>query len=58
MGILNKVFDLNKRELKRLDKLALKIDALATETERLTDEQLREKNRRVQGPLSKRGNTG
>ncbi|SMQ84277.1 protein translocase subunit secA [Bacillus sp. OV166] len=43
MGILNKVFDLNKRELKRLDKLATKIDALATETERLTDDQLREK---------------
>ncbi len=43
MGILNKVFDLNKRELKRLDKLALKIDALAAETEKLTDDQLREK---------------
>ncbi|GHH97475.1 preprotein translocase subunit SecA [Neobacillus kokaensis] len=43
MGILNKVFDLNKRELKRLDKLAMKIDALAGETERLSDEQLREK---------------
>lgn len=43
MGILNKVFDLNKRELKRLDKLAVKVDALASETERLTDEQLREK---------------
>ncbi|WP_286229675.1 preprotein translocase subunit SecA [Neobacillus mesonae] len=43
MGILNKVFDLNKRELKRLDKLANKIDALAAETERLSDEQLREK---------------
>ncbi|WP_462410976.1 preprotein translocase subunit SecA [Neobacillus sp. Marseille-QA0830] len=43
MGILNKVFDLNKRELKRLDKLANQIEALASETERLTDEQLREK---------------
>jgi len=43
MGILNKVFDLNKRELKRLDKLATKIDALAAETEKLTDDQLREK---------------
>src|SRR3954452_6474564 len=43
MGILNKVFDLNKRELKRLDKLAVKIDALAAETESLTDDQLREK---------------
>lgn len=43
MGILDKVFDLNKRELKRLDKLANKIDAIAAETERLTDDQLREK---------------
>jgi len=43
MGILNKVFDLNKRELKRLDKLANQIDALGSEMERLTDDQLREK---------------
>ncbi|AIM16221.1 MULTISPECIES: preprotein translocase subunit SecA [Neobacillus] len=43
VGILNKIFDMNKRELKRLDKLATKIDSLATETERLTDEQLRGK---------------
>ncbi|MDP4085179.1 MAG: preprotein translocase subunit SecA [Bacillota bacterium] len=43
MGILNKVFDLNKRELKRLEKLATQIDALAKETEQLTDEQIREK---------------
>jgi preprotein translocase subunit SecA len=43
MGILNKVFDLNKRELKRLDKLANQIEAIAAETEKLTDEQLCEK---------------
>jgi preprotein translocase subunit SecA len=43
MGILNKVFDLNKRELKRLDKLANQVEALAAETEKLTDEQLCEK---------------
>lgn len=43
MGILNKVFDLNKRELKRLDKLANQIEALAAETEQLTDDQLCEK---------------
>lgn len=34
---------MNKRELKRLDKLATLIDALADETEKLTDDQLREK---------------
>ena len=33
MGILNKVFDLNKRELKRLDKLANQVESLAEETE-------------------------
>jgi preprotein translocase subunit SecA len=43
IGILNKVFDLNKRELKRLEKLADQVDALAAETEKLTDDQLREK---------------
>src|SRR3954447_21055676 len=43
MGILNKVFDLNKRELKRLDKTANQIDSLAAETEKLSDDQLREK---------------
>jgi preprotein translocase subunit SecA len=43
MGILNKVFDLNKRELKRLEKIAVQVDALAAETEKLTDDQLREK---------------
>jgi preprotein translocase subunit SecA len=43
MGILNKVFDLNKRELKRLDKLANQVESLAGDVEKLTDDQLREK---------------
>ncbi|CRK81389.1 preprotein translocase subunit SecA [Neobacillus massiliamazoniensis] len=43
VGILNKVFDMNKRELKRLDKLAKQVDALAADTEKLSDDQLREK---------------
>lgn len=45
LGILNKVFDQNKRELKRLTKLAEQIDALASNTEKLTDDQLREKTK-------------
>ncbi|AIE61341.1 preprotein translocase subunit SecA [Bacillus methanolicus] len=45
LGILNKVFDQNKRELKRLTKLAEQIDALASDTEKLTDDQLREKTK-------------
>ncbi|AND42201.1 preprotein translocase subunit SecA [Cytobacillus pseudoceanisediminis] len=43
LGILNKVFDQNKRELKRLTKMAEQIDALASDMEKLSDEQLREK---------------
>ncbi|WP_409272291.1 preprotein translocase subunit SecA [Neobacillus sp. SCS-31] len=43
MGILNKLFDMNKREVKRLTRIASQIEALADETEKLTDDQLREK---------------
>jgi preprotein translocase subunit SecA len=43
LGILNKVFDQNKREIKRLTKMAEQIDALASDTEKLSDEQLRAK---------------
>ena len=43
LGVLNKVFDLNKRELKRLEKIADKVEALASEMEALSDDQLRAK---------------
>ena len=43
LNILNKVFDPNKREIKRLEKTADQIEALAPQMEALTDEQLREK---------------
>lgn len=43
LGILNKVFDVNKRELKRLSKLAEQIEGLAPEMEGLSDDQLRQK---------------
>jgi preprotein translocase subunit SecA len=43
LGILNKVFDQNKRELKKLTRLAEQVEALAGQTEKLTDDQLREK---------------
>ncbi|WP_057767591.1 preprotein translocase subunit SecA [Cytobacillus praedii] len=43
LGILNKVFDQNKRELKRLTKIAEQIEALAADTEKLTDDELRGK---------------
>lgn len=43
LGMLNRVFDPNKRDLKRLAKLSEQIDALASETAALSDEQLRMK---------------
>ncbi|RLQ96771.1 preprotein translocase subunit SecA [Falsibacillus albus] len=43
LGILNKVFDDNKRTLKRLEKMADQIDALGPEMEKLSDDQLRGK---------------
>ncbi len=43
IGVLKNVFDGNQRQLKRMQKTVEKIEALASETESLTDEQLREK---------------
>ena len=43
LGVLNKVFDLNKRDLKRLEKITDQVEALAQQTEALTDDQLRSK---------------
>ncbi|WP_017380201.1 preprotein translocase subunit SecA [Paenisporosarcina sp. TG-14] len=43
LGVLNKVFDLNKRDLKRLEKVANQVETFAKDIEALTDEQLRAK---------------
>lgn len=43
LGVLNKLFDSNKRDLKRLEKIADHVEALATEMEQLSDEQLQNK---------------
>lgn len=43
LGILNKVFDQNKRDLKKLTKIAEKVELLADETAALSDEQLKAK---------------
>ncbi|HEY4554640.1 MAG TPA: preprotein translocase subunit SecA [Bacillaceae bacterium] len=43
VAFLNKVFDPNKRELKRLEKLASQIEALAPEMETKSDDELKEK---------------
>lgn len=42
-NLLNKLFDLNKRELKRLEKMADQVEALAQSMEQLSDEQLQMK---------------
>ena len=43
MGILTKIFDQNKRDIKKLTKMADQIDLLAGDMEKLSDDQLREK---------------
>ncbi|MEJ9282384.1 preprotein translocase subunit SecA [Ureibacillus thermosphaericus] len=43
VSILNKLFDANKKELKRLNKIADQVDALAPQMEQLSDEALQNK---------------
>ncbi|MBM7705188.1 preprotein translocase subunit SecA [Chryseomicrobium aureum] len=43
LGVLNKVFDPNKREIKKLEKIADSVEALASQMESLSDDQLKAK---------------
>ena len=43
LGVLNKMFDPNKRDLKRLEKVADQVELLADDMEKLSDEQLKAK---------------
>ncbi|KOO49593.1 preprotein translocase subunit SecA [Viridibacillus arvi] len=43
LGILNKVFDFNKREIKHLSKVADAVEAFAGQIEKLSDEELKAK---------------
>ncbi|WAA12010.1 preprotein translocase subunit SecA [Fervidibacillus halotolerans] len=52
-SILNKIFDFNKRELKRLEKIADKIEALAPDMKKLSDEALRRKTDEFKERLEK-----
>jgi len=52
-GILTKLFDLNKRELKRLEKIADQIDALSGEMKRLPDSALKAKTDEFKNRLAK-----
>ncbi|KKI89226.1 preprotein translocase subunit SecA [Bacillus sp. SA1-12] len=53
LGILNKVFDFNKRALNRYEKMADQIDALSGKIGSLSDEELRAKTEEFKGRLAK-----
>ncbi|MBD1381407.1 preprotein translocase subunit SecA [Metabacillus arenae] len=53
LGILNKVFDFNKRQLNKYDKIANQIDALGSDMERLSDEELKGKTIEFKDRLEK-----
>ncbi|WP_339251322.1 preprotein translocase subunit SecA [Sporosarcina sp. FSL W8-0480] len=48
LGVLNKMFDPNKRDLKRLEKIADNVESHAAEMEQLSDEQLKAKTAEFQ----------
>ncbi|MBM7648795.1 preprotein translocase subunit SecA [Bacillus ectoiniformans] len=48
MGLLDKVFDANKREVKRLEKMAIKVEELSDAMEKLSDDELRAKTAEFQ----------
>ena len=52
-SILNKIFDFNKREVKRLEKQAAEVESLASDMERLSDDQLRAKTEEFKSRLQK-----
>ncbi|MEK5382054.1 preprotein translocase subunit SecA [Niallia sp. FSL W8-0635] len=53
LGILNKVFDQNKRDIKKLAKIADKVELLADETAALSDDQLKAKTEEFKARFQK-----
>ena len=53
LGVLNKMFDPNKRDLKRLEKIADRVEERAAEMEQLSDEQLKAKTEEFQERVAK-----
>lgn len=53
LGILNKVFDFNKRALNRYEKMANQIESLAGDMERLSDEELKAKTQEFKERVAK-----
>ncbi len=54
IGILKKVFDVNQRQIKRMQKTVEQIDALESSIKPLTDEQLKGKTLEFKERLTKR----
>ncbi|GMB09114.1 preprotein translocase subunit SecA [Thermolongibacillus altinsuensis] len=52
-GVLKKVFDPNKRQIARLEKIANQVDALGPEMAKLSDEELRKKTDEFKARLEK-----
>jgi preprotein translocase subunit SecA len=52
LGILNKVFDFNKRALNRYEKMANQIDALSSQIGSLSDEELKAKTEEFKGRIA------
>ncbi|HEX5565206.1 MAG TPA: preprotein translocase subunit SecA, partial [Sporosarcina sp.] len=53
LGVLNKMFDMNKRDVKRLEKIADQVEAYASEMERLSDDELKAKTDEFKERLEK-----
>lgn len=53
LGMLKKVFDPNKRQIARLEKIANEIDALGAQMAQLSDDELRQKTEEFKARLEK-----
>lgn len=53
LGMLKKVFDPNKRQIARLEKIANEIDALGSQMAQLSDDELRQKTEQFKARLEK-----
>ncbi|KXH79741.1 preprotein translocase subunit SecA [Sporosarcina sp. HYO08] len=52
LGVLNRMFDMNKRELRRLEKIADQVERLSANMEQLSDEQLKAKTEEFKARLA------
>ena len=52
MGLLKKIFNVNKKHLKKLHDRAIKIDALKDDIAKLSDDELKNKTKEFQAKLA------